>query len=468
MNVIKFLRRYTLLAGSALLLMCGQVLLCGQAMAQESEFSLDQLLQQVQTGSALDQQQQAERVAQFKKEQADQRRLLEAIVAEEIRQQNLSTQQEQQFEKNEQSLAVLQERLDERLGTLKELFGVLQQVASDAGGQLSNSLTQLHYPERSEYLLQFATKMGQTKELPSIKEIERVWFELQREMTASGKVVQFAQPVLTMNGDEVSKAVTRIGTFNLVADGKYLQFIPETGRVVEYGRQPASRFLQRVKQLEQGDEPVSVVSVDPTRGQLLSLLVKAPSLTERIGQGGVIGYVIIGMGVVSILLALIRLLVLSVIKYKVERQVQHAQSPGNNPLGRILQVYSEHKAQDIETLELKLGEAVLREVPKINQGLSFLKIIAAVAPLMGLLGTVTGMIVTFQAITLFGAGDPKLMAHGISQALITTVLGLTVAIPTLLLHNLLQTRAEQINDILQQEGVAIVAGQSEQRHAAIA
>ena len=427
----------------------------------QAPLSVDELLEQVRQGTAQDRQQQHARLQEFIADKSNQKTMLTDILAEEKRQQNLSLQQEKLFEENEKELAQLQERLGERLGTLKELFGVLQQVSSDANAQFSNSITQLHYPERSEYLLGFAVKMGQTKELPSIGEIEQLWFELQREMTASGKIIKFDQPVLTVNGVEENTEVTRIGSFNLVADGAYLQFIPETGRVVEFGRQPAGRYLQRVKNLEKSSGDVAMVSIDPTRGQLLSLLVKAPSLGERVSQGGYIGYIIIALGIISVITALIRFTFLTLLQYKVTRQVHHPDAPGNNPLGRILSVYAQNKQQDTDTLELKLGEAVLREVPKINRGLSFLKIVAAIAPLLGLLGTVTGMIVTFQAITLFGAGDPKLMAGGISQALVTTVLGLTVAIPTLLLHNLLQTRAEQINDILQQEGVAIVAAQAE-------
>ncbi len=431
------------------------------SMAQGA-LSVDDLLQKVREGTERDRKDQQQRMQAFINDKANQQQLLADIIREEERQEALSVQQEKQFEDNEKDLAQLQERLSERLGTLKELFGVLQQVSSDANAQFSNSITQLHYPERSDFLLDFSIKMGQTKDLPSISEIERLWFELQREMTASGKVVKFEQPVLTVEGVEENTLVTRIGGFNLIADGAYLQFIPETGRVVEYGRQPANRYLERVKNLEKSNGEVTTVSLDPTRGQLLSLLVKAPSFRERVDQGGVIGYIIIALGIVSVLTALSRFAYLTILQYKVEHQVRHPQAPGKNPLGRILSVYEENKQQDTETLELKLGEAVLREVPKINRGLSFLKIVAAIAPLMGLLGTVTGMIVTFQAITLFGAGDPKLMAGGISQALVTTVLGLTVAIPTLLLHNLLQTRAEQISDILQQEGVAIVAAQAEQ------
>jgi len=440
---------------------------CGLACGEDKPLSVDELLQQVRSGSLEDQALHQQRLQEFSSERSKQQQILADITAREQQQLQLSADQEQAFETNEQQLAGLQERLDERLGNLKELFGVLQQVASDANAQFANSLIQLHYPERSDYLLEFSIKMGQTKDLPSINEIEKLWYELQREMTESGKVIQFEHPVLTVSGQEVNRNITRIGTFNLVSEGAFLQYIPETGRIVEYGRQPAKPYLQRVKQFEASANETHIVAIDPTRGQLLSLLVKAPSLRERIAQGGVIGYIIIALGVVSIIIALVRLTILSLIKMRIESQAKTPSAPSDNPLGRILSIYTEHKEYDIETLELKLGEAVLREVPKINRGLSFLKIIAAVAPLLGLLGTVTGMIVTFQAITLFGAGDPKLMAGGISQALVTTVLGLTVAIPTLLLHNLLQSRAEQINNILQQEGVAIVAAQAEQAQSSV-
>jgi len=116
---------------------------------------------------------------------------------------------------------------------------------------------------------------------------------------------------------------------------------------------------------------------------------------------------------------------------------------------------------DPETLELKMAEGVMRETPKLESGLTLLKIIAAVAPLMGLLGTVTGMIITFQAITIFGAGDPKAMAGGISSALVTTVLGLLVAIPTVLLHTLVNGRAQRVIHLLTEQATGIIAEHSE-------
>ena len=119
---------------------------------------------------------------------------------------------------------------------------------------------------------------------------------------------------------------------------------------------------------------------------------------------------------------------------------------------------------NVETLELKLAEAIFREMPKLTRSLLFIKIISVVAPLMGLLGTVTGMIQTFQAITLYGTGDPKLMAGGISQALVTTVLGLTVAIPMVLLHTLVSGRSKRIVQVLQEQSAGIIAEHSERQH----
>ena len=438
------------------------------ALAQEEinpAILMDELLEEVRVGRLRDARENKQRLAEFKKEKANQQSAYNALKAEEKNQEDISEQREKQFEDNEIAINGLQERLTERLGSLKELFGVLQQVSSDAQGQFYGSLTQLQYPERAEYLSGFSEKMGQTTELPSIEEIERLWFELQREMTESGKIVRRTQSVVTGSGEELQQEVIRVGNFNIISDGKYLQFIPETGRVLEYARQPASRYLAGAKAISEGEKDVVAFTIDPTRGQLLSLLVAAPDLRERIGQGGIIGYVILALGALAVVIAVARYAILFVIQQKITQQIKQPGIIGNNPLGRILDEYASHKERDLETLELKMGEAVMREVPRINYGLAFLKIIAAVAPLMGLLGTVTGMIITFQAIVLFGAGDPKMMAGGISQALVTTVLGLTVAIPTLLLHNFVQTRAKSITEVLEQEAVAIVATQAEKQHA---
>ena len=445
------------------LLLLGLLCFCASdALAADSETQLDmdQLLQEVKQGRARDDKVNRDRLTEFKQEQSLQRQRLDELLAEEQRQETISQEREATFEENDLLIGSLQQRLTERLGSLKELFGVLQQVAGDAQGKFSNSITQIHNPDRSDYLVQFAARMGQTADLPTINEIERLWYELQWEMTQSGKVARVTMPVLTREGEEREQEVIRVGNFNLVSDGNYYQYIPETGRVVEFGRQPARRHMQGAADIATSDEMVPF-SIDPTRGQLLSLLVQAPDLKARVAQGGVIGYLIIGLGLIAVALAIFLLVTLTVTNRKIQNQLQDMDHPADNPLGRVLEIFKSEEEWHTETLELRLGEAVLRELPKVNRGLGFLKIAAAVAPLMGLLGTVTGMIITFQAITLFGAGDPKLMAGGISQALVTTVLGLTVAIPTLLLHQLVHTRAKRIHEMLEQEAVGLVALQAE-------
>lgn len=452
--------RIALVFSATLLLIAGTA-----ALAQET-LSLDSLLETVKTGRAQDANENAARLAAFKANKAEQQNLLGQAQAARSAGEARSKELEAEFEANDLRVVELDAALKERLGSLKELFGVLQQAAGDARGQFEASLTQVQYPERSEFLTQLAQKMGQTSKLASLEEIEQLWFELQREMTESGKVVRFKAPVVTADGSEVEQDVIRVGAFNVVANGKYLQFVPETGRLLELGRQPQQRYLDRVAQLESANDGTAAFALDPSRGQILSLLVQAPSLRERIDQGGVVGYVIIGLGVLALLISLERLVTLTLTSTRVRMQARKLDQPGNNPLGRVLKVYHDNPAADVETLELKLSEAILRETPKINRLLMFLKIIAVVAPLLGLLGTVTGMIITFQAITLFGTGDPKLMAGGISQALVTTVLGLCVAIPTVLMHTLVTSRARRLNQVLEEQAAGMIAVQSEARHSA--
>ncbi|HEY5790263.1 MAG TPA: MotA/TolQ/ExbB proton channel family protein [Gammaproteobacteria bacterium] len=450
-------KRITIGGGLALLLGGAATLQAAPA----ASVSLDALLQQVQQGRAQDRKDAQAREAEFRQDKARQAELLKQLQAEQASEEKRSKTLEQAFEANEVKVVELEEQLRERLGSLKELFGVLQQVAGDTRGQFDSSLTQVQFPQRGAFLTELGEKMGQTSKLASLDDIERLWFELQREMTESGKVVRFPLTVVGANGDEVQKQVTRVGVFNLVADGRYLNYTAETGRVAELPRQPAARYLETVAGLEQAGSGLARFAVDPSRGQILSLLVQAPSLEERVEQGGVVGYVILGLGALALLLALERLLVLNIVNLRVRAQMRRPEKPGRNPLGRVLKVFHDNPRADVESLELKLGEAILKELPRLNRSLTFLKIIAVVAPLLGLLGTVTGMIITFQAITLFGTGDPKLMAGGISQALVTTVQGLCVAIPTVLLHTLVSSPARRLGQILEEQAAGLVAQQAE-------
>lgn len=253
----------------------------------------------------------------------------------------------------------------------------------------------------------------------------------------------------------------RVGAFSLVADGQYLDLNPSTGTVAELVRQPAGRFLDKAQELQSSTSDVVPFALDPTGGSILGLLVQAPTTQERVEQGGTVGYIIIAVGIVAFLIAFERFIALTIMGQKVKRQLKSKELSDNNPLGRVLKVNEQFPHVAYETLELKLSEAMLREMPKITRNLTLIKIVSVVAPLLGLLGTVTGMIKTFQAITLFGAGDPKLMAGGISTALMTTVLGLVVAIPTVVLSSMLNTRSKNILFTIQEQSAGIIAERAE-------
>jgi biopolymer transport protein ExbB len=426
-----------------------------------SAVSLDELLQQVKQGRVKDAAENKKRIEEFQRDRAQQQQLLKNMQAEKTRQENLSEQLEDTFEANDAQIIDLERALQDRLGELKELFGVLQQAAGDARGNFDTSVTQIQFPDRGEWLTSFAQKMGSTTRMPTIAEMERLWFELSREMTESAKVARINTTVVTADGQEEEREVVRVGLFNVVSDGKYLEYVPETGRLVELQRQPQSRYTSRAEDLQEAQEGMTGFAVDPTRGQLLALLVQSPSMMERIAQGKQVGYVIIVLGVIGLVVALWRLFALWTTAAKVHSQAKNLEQAGNNPLGRVIKVALDNPDADVEALELKLGEAILKETPKFTAMLQFLKIISVVAPLLGLLGTVTGMIITFQAITLYGAGDPKLMAGGISTALVTTVLGLVVAIPMVFLHTLVQSRAKRLTQILQEEAAGMLSERAE-------
>ncbi|MGI0153240.1 MotA/TolQ/ExbB proton channel family protein [Pseudidiomarina sp. WS423] len=445
----------------AVALLLSTSLAAAPIVSPQEPINLDQLLQQLQQGQFSQSKENQEREARFQAQADQQAQILREAIAKRDQLERLSEQLETNFEQNEVALANLTDTLTQRMGSLRELFGVLQQVAGDASSKLQSSYVSVEYPGRSDQLADLAQKMGSASKLASIEEIESVWLALLQEMTETGKVSQFETSVTLANGEKVVKPVVRVGAFNMVADGKYLELVPGTDTVAELVRQPAARYLSSAEQLQQAQQNPVTFGLDPTGGAILGLLVQAPDLQERIDQGGTVGYIILALGAIGLLIALERFVTLTLVGGKVKRQLKQSAPQQDNPLGRVMAVQQKYPEVDTETLELKLSEAILREIPKISRNLTFIKIISVVAPLMGLLGTVTGMINTFQAITLFGTGDPKLMAGGISQALVTTVLGLVVAIPMTLLFATLNTRSRNIVHVLQEQASGIIAERSE-------
>ncbi|MBO7925141.1 MotA/TolQ/ExbB proton channel family protein [Pseudoalteromonas sp. K222D] len=433
--------------------------ICASVAAEPMD--LDSLLKNLEQGKSAQSVQNTQREQQFTARQNEQVQMLKDTQAKRSQMLSESERLETQFEENEIKLANLTDTLSKRMGSLKELFGVLQQVAGDSSNKFATSVVSAEIPGRSVFMDDLAQKMGSTSQLASIEDIEKVWYELQREMTEQGKVSRFNTQVIIEGGNKAEQEVVRVGAFNLISNGKYLEYSSSTNTLSELTRQPVSRYTSTAGELQQAKNGIVQFALDPTGGSILGLLVQAPDTAEQVHQGGAVGYVILGVGLLALLIAIERFVSLLLVGGKIRRQLKDTVARDDNPLGRVMKVKDDYPNVAYDTLELKLSEAILREMPKITRNLTLIKIISVVAPLLGLLGTVTGMINTFQAITLFGTGDPKLMAGGISQALVTTVLGLVVAIPTVFIYTILNTRAKSLLLILQEQSAGIIAKRSE-------
>jgi len=420
--------------------------------ALAEHLDLTQLLRQVQASQGLEGKINQQREAQFLVDTQKQQALVDEAQQEFEKHNAIFQALKVQVERNEAELAQSEVLLKENTGDLAQLLTVVKQVAGDVKINLDNSLISAQFPQRSETL----DRIAKTKALPTIDQIETLWVTLQQEMTESGKIVYFQSEILNTAGQVQTSKVIRIGNFNALANGQYLRYLPETGKLVTLARQPESHYQQMAENMAQATDGQVDIGIDPTRGVILSLLIQTPDSIERIKQGGVVGYVILVMGSLGFIFAIYKLVLLWRTGQKMTAQMQHSKASDDNPLGRVILAASQSNEQESDNLELLLDEAITREVPALESGLSMIKLLAAVAPLLGLLGTVTGMIATFQAISLFGTGDPKLMANGISQALVTTMLGLCVAIPLLFLHSIVASRSRMLIQILDEQTAGLL------------
>ena len=420
------------------------------ALAQSA--SLDQLLQDIRELRSNEQAAMREREAEFLREHNNQQQLMQDAEAVLAPIQTEADRLKAEFDQLEQALADTEAQMKQRSGYLGELFGVVRQTASDTRSQWQDSLLNVQFPER----LQQLDRLASTTQIPTVETLEQFWFMLQEDMTASGKVSRVTAPVINRDGQQQDLPVVLAGPFVALADGQYLNYRPEVGALQVADRQPSRSLIADF--LAPRDELADLL-VDPTRGTVLAQMQQTPSFMDRVHQGGLVGYVIMALGALGLLLALAKLVWLFRVSRQIDLQANQLDNlRDDNPLGRILGVIGDQpKLEELETLELKLDEAILKEIPALDRGNALIKLLAAVAPLLGLLGTVTGMIVTFQAITLFGTSDPKLMAGGISQALVTTVQGLVVAIPLLFLHAPLAARSKALPQILEQQSAGLIA-----------
>ncbi|MEO1867898.1 MAG: MotA/TolQ/ExbB proton channel family protein [Methylococcales bacterium] len=424
---------------------------------QAEHLALDQLLEDVKNNQGIEGKRNHARESAFISEKLKQQQRLKAAKAERKKQERISKKLKKHLEDNEKVLTVLESELRQKGGVLGELLGVARQAAGDLRVDFERSLVSSQFTGRGQQL----SLIADNKALPTIAQLEQIWFLLQQEMTESGKVVHFNAEVLSAAGEAQQGRVIRVGTFNALSDGHYLRYLPESEQLAVLVRQPESQFTDLAEEFGSATTGNADLGIDPTRGVILSMLIQTPNTLERISQGGIIGYIILTLGAMGFIYALYRLYELMRTGQKMAAQLLSDTAAIDNPLGRVIKDAESHHSPDIETLELVLDEAITREVPVLEKGLGMIKLLAAVAPLLGLLGTVTGMIETFQSISLFGTGDPKLMANGISQALVTTMLGLCIAIPLLFLHSLLASRSKALVQILDEQTAGIISRRAE-------
>ena len=415
-------------------------LLLAGATAQASIQDIDALVEKVRQEALQEASHDQERIERFLAEQESQQELLaearRRLAEENARADSLRTQ----YESNEATLTQYETDLEERAGDLNDLFAIVRQTAVNANGILDTSLVAAEQEERSGFLLD----LGKGESKPTIDDIRQMWTMIMSEIAESGKVVRFNATVIKPQGDEVQQQVTRAGVFNSVSNGAFLRYLPESGKLVELSRQPASRFQRMAMDLETAATGMHAFALDPSKGAILSLMVQSPDIFERMAQGGGIGYLILILGAIGVLIVIQRSISLYFARRSIDAQSGTDEVDEKNPLGRLQRIAGGITTQNVDVISMRLDEQLAEESSLLNRGLPTVAVLAAVSPLLGLLGTVTGMIETFQSITLFGTGDPKLMSGGISQALVTTQLGLSVAIPLVLFHSLLVGRANRL------------------------
>ena len=355
---------------------------------------------------------------------------------------------------------------------LAELFGLARQSANDTSSILQQSLITTQFPPaagelaRDEWLLQFAT----ARATPTSAELERLWLEIQREMTASAQVAKFRTRVVQPGGEAVESEVIRIGPFTATADGQFLAYLPNLRSLNVLPRQLPGEFMEIAGRFSDATSGYAQAVVDADRGVMLDLYVQRPTPMERVESGEWIGVIIITVGAAGALAFVFQLISLVLVRLAVSSQLKHLDRPtANNPLGRVLLAFKGDKAkieEDADVAELRITEAVLREVPKLERFQAFLRLCVAAGPLLGLIGTVVGMILTFQSITESGSSDPKLMANGIGVAMIATVLGLFVAIALLFANALLNSLSRGLVQILDEQSAGMLAESIEKQRRA--
>lgn len=416
--------------------------------------NLQQLLHVIKQERIIEREKHKQREERFLQERNQQQKRLQQLKLQKQKVEGQAAPLLAATKANQSKIEDLKQELSKQTQDLGDIQSAFAQFSGDVSANLNQSLISSAFPDRHLEL----ERLAAIKTLPTIQDLESLWLLMQEEMTAASIAQQYSAEVVTAEGEISLQEVVRIAGFTAVTQDAFLRYVPETRELLLLARQPPKRLINVANEYMQSQQKTAAMIIDPTKGSLLSMMSYAPNLRERVEQGGTIGLIIISLGIIGLLITLWRSLYLTWVAVRVKAQLRNPELPSdNNPLGRILKRAQNVDVEVEENIQFKLDELVLSELPRLERGQGFIKLLAAVAPLLGLLGTVTGMILTFQSISLFGNGDPKLMAGGISQALMTTVLGLVAAIPLLFGHNLVASLSRNLVQKLDEQSAGILA-----------
>ena len=374
------------------------------------------------------------------------------------------------IEEKKKEAEQLQSALAETRTVNRELSGFIRSNAKDLESMLIQSLQSALDPDRHTFL---APLINQEK-FPSMADIHQMVTLLFSEIQASGEVRLTRGMIVDRHGKERMADLLILGNFTAMyfLDGEtgFLLYSDQSRRFFALSRLPDIGMQKNIQAYM--NKETDNVAMDISRGGALRQLTHRLSLWEQIPKGGPIVWPLVAILGLALLILLERIFFLlrkrmnaDTFMLKIQALVNGNQweecqalleSKRKKLIPKVLLTALEFKDQERVDMENALQEAILGEIPRIERFLSTLGMLAAIAPLLGLLGTVTGMINTFHVITYYGTGDPRMMSGGISEALVTTMLGLSVAIPIMLFHTLLSRRVETEISKMEEKAVSFV------------
>lgn len=397
------------------------------------------------------------------------KRQLQAVKKGLARQEDLLRQQQKKLKERKQEYLQLsaEKANDEELMT--NLAASVRVSAKQLQDLLVRSTRTSLAPQRPESL----DKILNADYFPGLEDIQQMAELFLTEMAVVGEVSLRPMPFVDSSGVEKEALVLMVGPFlaaYLEQDTPYLLRYDSSKRnLVQVDAKLPWGLSRTLKSYLLGES--DSVLLDLSAGAALEQLVRRKSFIDRIQGGGVLVWPILALAVIALLIGLERAFFLKRVHDNTDRTMNEVNSKAiqgdwdacqklvhgrkKSPVYNVVRAGLRMRHEDREILESVLQEAILKELPRLERALPMLNIMAAIAPLLGLLGTVTGMIGTFEVINIYGTGDPRMMSGGISVALVTTMLGLMVAIPIMLMHAFLSRQVEHIVGDMEEKAVAL-------------